>query len=232
LVLVDNGHYYLLREILKSSRREMTISMVDAEVSLNEKLAEVNAALQKGKTYLLATLDKMKAVAEHQEKEELRGLVHDSFAEEVSLIHQVLINPSVNDLSPLKALMRQGLANEKGRYSDLHEMEHFYSLLGVAFRQIGSWEECLDKALAIRLIQEASDNAIRHGNASAITLEFQKEEGRFHLSISNNGEMPEEVVPHNGLSHLQSLFAQKGGKLLIETSPVFALEAFFPLPKG
>jgi signal transduction histidine kinase len=159
-------------------------------------------------------------------------LVHDSFAEEVSLIHQVLINPSVNDLVPLKEEVRSGLESFEKNYSNLAEMERFYGLLGVHFFESGDFERCPDKVSVLSLIREATDNAIRHGNANEIHLLSSLSEGCYHLLITNNGSDPVRATPHNGLAHLISLFESKGGSLKLSLKPQFALEATLPLPKG
>lgn len=231
-ILRLEGHYLLLRERIKGGRREMTLGHVDDEMELNEQLARANAELLKEKASLLATLDEIKALAQHQERESLRALVHDSFAEEVSLIHQVLINPAVNDLVPLKEAVRSGLDSSEKNYSNLAEMEHFYGLLGVRFIEEGDFSLCPDKIGVLSLIREATDNAIRHGNANEIHLSSSLFDGFYRLKITNNGLSPLQATPHTGLSHLVALFESKGGSLKIIFKPDFALEALLPLPKG
>ena len=231
-ILYLDGHYLLFRERAKGARTSLTLSQVDAEMKLNEELREANLSLQKEKAALLATLDEIKALAQHQERESLRVLVHDSFAEEVSLIHQVLINPAVNDLVPLKEVVREGLESYEKKYSNLGELEHFYGLLGVSFLEEGDFTLCPDKASVLSLIREATDNAIRHGNANEIHLVSSSEGGVYHLRITNNGVSPLSATPHNGLAYLVSLFEQKGGKLSLIFVPHFALEATLPFPKG
>lgn len=232
LVLAHEGHYYLVREILRGKQKEMSVQDVDAEIALNTKLHSTNLALQKQKDLLLAMLDRIKLAAQGQAKENLRRLVHDSFAEEVSLIHQVLINPSVNDLRPLKELVRRGMLSYELTYEDLEELEGFYALLGVHFVNDGPFENCPDKPAVLEAVREASDNAIRHGNADEITLHSYLEAGHFYLRISNNGADPSSFVFHNGLTHLQNRFINAGGNLQVEMAPHFALLASLPLPKG
>ena len=172
----------------------------------------------------------MKGAAEHQEKEALRGLVHDSFAEEVSLIHQVLINPKLTDLTPLKTLMARGLTSYETRYEDLEEMERFYGLLGIRFIHEGDFALCPDKRNGLSLIQEATDNAIRHGNASEITIKSRVDSSFYLLEIANNGEKASTLTLHNGLSRFKKIFEQEGGELDVISSPVFAVR--LTLPKG
>jgi hypothetical protein len=231
-ILYLDGHYLLFRERSKGTWKSLTLRQVDAEMKLNEELREANASLQKEKTALLATLDEIKALAQHQERESLRVLVHDSFAEEVSLIHQVLINPAVNDLVPLKEVVREGLESYEKKYSSLDELEHFYGLLGVSFFEEGDFALCSDKVSVLSLVREATDNAIRHGNANEIHPFSSIQEGVYHLRITNNGISPLSATPHNGLAYLLSLFEQKGGHLVLVFSPRFALEVTLPLPKG
>jgi signal transduction histidine kinase len=231
-ILLINGHYYLLRERCRDNRRNLTLSYVDAEVGLNEELKQANESLTKEKAALLKTLDDIKALAQYQERQRLRFLVHDSFAEEVSLIHQVLINDKVNDLRPLKKVIRDGLTSYKEKYGSLEELERFYGLLGIRFVHEGDFNRCPDKATAISLIREATDNAIRHGNANEMTLTSRCENGFYHLSIANNGLQPKTATPHNGLAYLMAIYKSKGGSLAISLMPRFVLIASLPLPKG
>jgi hypothetical protein len=231
-VLRHRGHYYLLKEVSHNAWKELTLSTVDAEIALNEQLSSANHDLAREKTYLLATLDEMKALAQQEEKESLRSLVHDSFAEEVSLIHQVLINPAIDDLKPLKELVRRGLSQQEAAYEDLPALEEFYGLLGIKFVNEGSFEACPDKGSALSLIREATDNAIRHGNANTIRIVSRLQEGIYHLSISNNGKLPEELSLHNGLSHLKEVFEKEGGSFSATLKPEFSIEVSLPLTKG
>ncbi len=159
-------------------------------------------------------------------------MVHDSFAEEVSLIHQVLINPAIDDLKPLKELVRRGLSQQEAAYEDLPALEEFYGLLGIKFVNEGSFEACPDKGSALSLIREATDNAIRHGNANTIRIVSRLQEGIYHLSISNNGKLPEELSLHNGLSHLKEVFEKEGGSFSATLKPEFSIEVSLPLTKG
>lgn len=231
-LIVYQNHYLLVRERLRGVSREISFVNVDAEVALNEELTQANNELLKEKTYLLATLDEMKTVALTEEKKSFHALVHDSFAEEVSLIHQVLINPEVNDLKPLKELVKRGLSSVEPTYSDLEAMERFYGLLGVSFVHEGDFALCPEKELALSFVREASDNAIRHGNANVISLVSETREGSFVLLIRNNGASPKDFAPHNGLTHLRSLAEKKGGHLEVSLSPSFSLTLSLPLPKG
>jgi PAS domain-containing protein len=229
-ILLDRGHYLLAQQLHENQRLSLRLTPADNEVLLNQELAETNRRLQKDKTFLLATLDGMKGAAEHQEKEALRGLVHDSFAEEVSLIHQVLINPKLTDLTPLKTLMARGLTSYETRYEDLEEMERFYGLLGIRFIHEGDFALCPDKRNGLSLIQEATDNAIRHGNASEITIKSRLDSSFYLLEIANNGEKASTLTLHNGLSRFKKIFEQEGGELDVISSPVFAVR--LTLPKG
>lgn len=220
-ILLAHGNYLLAQELNENNRLALRLTPADSEVLLNQELAETNRALQKEKTFLLATLDGMKGAAEHQEKENLRGLVHDSFAEEVSLIHQVLINPSLRNLRPLKTLVAHGLTSYDTRYEDLEEMENFYGLLGLRFIHEGDFALCPDKQGGLRLIQEATDNAIRHGNASEITIKSRLDSSFYYLEVSNNGLTTPVETLHNGLEHLKILFEKEGGVLGVIPDPVF-----------
>jgi hypothetical protein len=74
--------------------------------------------------------------------------------------------------SPSKKWSVRALNPSRKNYSNLAEMERFYGLLGVHFFEEGDFSLCPDKVSVLSLIREATDNAIRHGNANEIHLLF------------------------------------------------------------
>jgi hypothetical protein len=218
-----------LRTPLKNGETELSFHDVSEELSLNTELKFVNASLAGEEKDLTTSLNELKKLARGQEKERLRGLVHDTFAEEVSFVHQILMNPSTNDLRPLKSLIREGFVDGKANGMTLEDIEEFYRLIGIHFENEGDFSSCPDKSLFLEVVHESIDNAIRHGEASSITVTSSTKDGHFFLKVSNDGKIPANLTFHNGLSHLKESLKKKGGNLAIETKPVFALIASLPL---
>lgn len=230
ILLYEEG-YLLFRTRFEDGHKEITFHDVNEEMLLNQKLLHANEELSQEEDILRARLDEIKRLAHSQEKERLRSLVHDSFAEEVSFIHQILINPKVKDLRPLKELVHRGLGNYEVSYRDLAEMEEFYSLLGVSFTNVGDFASCPKKELALECAREAIDNALRHGNATAISISNLLTAEYYELRIANNGQIPSSLRFHNGLLSMAAQLEKEGGSLRYEKEGAFTLIARFPIAK-
>jgi hypothetical protein len=225
----EGEHFYLLRWLDSRNGSEGILSDVTEEERLSLQIDEANKKLLKEQEALRNTLDVLKEIEREKVKERMLGLVHDSFAEEVSFIHQIVINPASNNLVPLKNLVKKGLENPERGLMNLESLIKDYEMLGVEFKVYGSLEGLPKEEMALEVIAESIDNAIRHGNASLITIRIESALKEYSVSIENNGVIPESFSPHNGLSHLEKLVKVEDGRLQITTDPVFTVKAFFKL---
>ncbi|HEY9594336.1 MAG TPA: sensor histidine kinase [Spirochaetia bacterium] len=81
-----------------------------------------------------------------------------------------------------------------------------------------------------RMVQESLTNALRHGNASEITVSFWVIDGELRLSIADNGAGAKEIVPGIGLSGMAERIAYVGGTMRAENSPYgFVVSSEIPL---
>lgn len=86
-----------------------------------------------------------------------------------------------------------------------------------------------------RNVQEAITNAIRHGGARSIDIRMRYEPQRVVLSISNDGDAPEEdplARPGLGINGMQERVKLLGGSLSVETGPPFTVTTIVPHPAG
>ncbi len=67
-----------------------------------------------------------------------------------------------------------------------------------------------------RTVQESLTNALRHGSATEISVNFWVVEGAVRISISDNGEGSKEIVPGIGLAGMTERLAQLGGTMKAE----------------
>jgi signal transduction histidine kinase len=81
-----------------------------------------------------------------------------------------------------------------------------------------------------RTVQESLTNALRHGNATEISVNFWVVDGAVRISISDNGEGSQEIVPGVGLAGMTERLAQLGGTMKAENLPFgFHVLAEIPL---
>lgn len=87
-----------------------------------------------------------------------------------------------------------------------------------------------DKIL-YRLVQEGISNALRHGNATEISISFARENGGVSLMIADNGIGFKEIVEGYGLLGMRERVGQVGGVTSIQSRPRegTTLTAWIPL---
>jgi len=86
-----------------------------------------------------------------------------------------------------------------------------------------------------RMVQESLTNALRHGNATEITVNFWVMDGALRLSITDNGAGSGEIVPGIGLSGMAERLSHVGGSMKAENTPFgFVVSGEIPLarPEG
>jgi signal transduction histidine kinase len=86
-----------------------------------------------------------------------------------------------------------------------------------------------------RMVQESLTNALRHGNATEITVNFWVMDHALRLSITDNGAGSVDVVPGIGLSGMAERISHVGGSMKAENTPFgFVVSGEIPLagPEG
>ncbi|MGO9309688.1 MAG: sensor histidine kinase [Spirochaetia bacterium] len=84
-----------------------------------------------------------------------------------------------------------------------------------------------------RMIQECLTNALRHGNATEITVSFWVVENAVRLSVVDNGAGAREIVPGIGLAGMGERIAHLGGAMKAENTAFgFLVSADIPLAQG
>ena len=68
----------------------------------------------------------------------------------------------------------------------------------------------------MRCAQEATSNAIRHGQASRIDITLELRDGALTLSIVDDGTGLRDATPGFGLASIRSRVEEMGGRLALE----------------
>lgn len=84
----------------------------------------------------------------------------------------------------------------------------------------------------LRVAQEGLTNALRHGQATRITLRVEANEGRLHLSVEDDGRGRLPLAEGNGLRGMRERLAAFGGALRIEQRQPQGLAVHADLPAG
>ncbi|MFN3964380.1 MAG: sensor histidine kinase [Silanimonas lenta] len=84
----------------------------------------------------------------------------------------------------------------------------------------------------LRVAQEGLTNALRHGQASRITLRVEAHDGQLHLSVEDDGRGRLPLAEGNGLRGMRERLAAFGGALRIEQRQPQGLAVHVDLPSG
>jgi signal transduction histidine kinase len=73
----------------------------------------------------------------------------------------------------------------------------------------------------LRITQEACANAVRHGNASRLTVSMTRQDGDIELAVHDTGTGFDPAAPHagSGLAHIRGRVAELGGTVDIDSAP-------------
>ncbi|TCZ79475.1 sensor histidine kinase [Paenibacillus albiflavus] len=99
-----------------------------------------------------------------------------------------------------------------------------YSIEGMPYALYPSIEVVMH-----RNAQEAITNAVRHGNASQVSIRVSYEPDQITMQISNDGELPKDTTRRGlGLSGMEERVKLIGGELLINAQYPFTVTTILP----
>lgn len=97
------------------------------------------------------------------------------------------------------------------------ELVQVAELIGCTVVFIGE-QPAQQKALRLlyATIREALTNAVRHANASELTVKIKQDKQKYHIEISDNGDVTvSKITEGNGLSALRQRLEQEGASLKV-----------------
>ena len=199
--LVEKGSAEIV--CFESSKEEELLAL---EEEKRAELSLLNADLN-------AQLDN---VAEMQKEKELlavKGYIHDSLAQKLSILHMFLLASENNDLRPIKAMLSEFELAAKEEEDDLPYLANLLREVGVELTWDGEFPiEEKARRLYIKTIKECASNAIRHGEAKHIKAEIKEH----RLSVHNDGAIPEDITYGNGLNGIEIEAEHLGYALRVE----------------
>lgn len=85
-----------------------------------------------------------------------------------------------------------------------------------------------------RIIQEAMNNSIKHGNASLIEININFSDNEIYMHIRDNGMGGENISEGFGLTHIEQRVKALGGRsgFTSEKDKGFELNIFLPKDQG
>ena len=157
----------------------------------------------------LSSVDK---IQKEKELLNVKGYIHDSLAQKLSILHMTLLMDKSSDLTEIKKLLMDLNISKDLKQDDLSYLKDLLEDIGVTLTIEGDLpKDASTASLFIKAIKECSTNAIRHGNAKNINVIISDNA----LQISNDGFVPDKVIFGNGLSGIKIEAEQLGYSLTV-----------------
>ena len=189
-------------------------SLLKQEESNKETLSNLNENLKEQ----LSNVDK---IQKEKELLNVKGYIHDSLAQKLSILHMTLLMDKSTVLTEIKKLLMDLNISKELKQDDLSYLKDLLEDIGVTLTIEGELPKNASTAsLFIKAIKECSTNAIRHGNAKSIKAVIKDD----CLVITNDGKVPDSVSYGNGLKGIQIEVEQLGYSLNIDVEKEFKVE--------
>lgn len=233
--------------VLFFTKRDMNIGpihcdcIVAIDVSEDDRLRQANEqaneALERVGAQLAESLEHVQKVAEEDARLLVHSRVHDVIGQRMSILHRSLeagdvSAETVEKMEPLLTSILDDLHgnDETDPRSAYQATLDAFKMAGLSYQVTGSLPEDPDVAgLFVRVIREASTNAIRHGQATCVWVRMSAGPSWHRIRIENDGVLPErKIVEHGGLSGMRRAASSLGGTLEVAVGPRFTLTVTVP----
>lgn len=227
-------------EITVNSREKYT-QVIAADVSKlalrQGELKEENKRLADANRRVKRLYDNMAEIVRDEEILSMKMRVHDDIGHSILSARKALLNnESIDAIKDNAAVWEKSIEllyhsnNMPDNYDDIEYAKERAAALGVQVFENGKPPEstALRRLFALA-IRESVTNCVRHAGGTKLYVTFKKGSGLFTAKITNNGKAPqEEIVEGGGLSALRKRIEKAGGKMIVQSFPVFELSVFLP----
>ncbi|MBR1581850.1 MAG: hypothetical protein IJ656_02350 [Bacilli bacterium] len=188
--------------------------LLKQEESNKETLSNLNENLKEQ----LSNVDK---IQKEKELLNVKGYIHDSLAQKLSILHMTLLMDKSTDLKEIKKLLLDLNISKDLKQDNLSYLKDLLKDIGVTLTIEGDLPKDMStSSLFVKAIKECSTNAIRHGNAKNINV-LIRDKG---LEITNDGFVPNEIIFGNGLKSINIEAEQLGYEVVIDLSKGFTVK--------
>jgi signal transduction histidine kinase len=206
------------------------IESLHRESKAKEEMAEINQEL-------LATRFMLKESSQRKERLRISRDLHDVIGHQLTALSLNLEVSSHKVPDEFKPMLRDNLQQAKNLLSDVREVvkemrnEEQFDLIATLNGLVEQLPNCqLEvinapsiRSLSIKqelvfCLQEGISNALRHGKADKITLDFESIDDKLKVTLQDNGYGEAEIVFGNGLTGMQERLADFNGKVELTTN--------------
>ena len=223
---IDNSSY---KFSIDNPLTQITCTNVTEEERLMSEIEENKTNLYKANQELNNTLETIESIQQYNELLAIKGKIHDSLAQQLSILHMFILNDNSKDLREVKKMLSNldsSLSTEENKGQDGKDLQELLRVIGIDLTINGTSPDNRDIRVFInKLIKETTTNAIRHGKANKIDVDILDNGSNLTISITNNGIIPSEVIYGNGLTSIENELRKINGSMSIKLEPYFTIIA-------
>ena len=153
-----------------------------------------------------------------------KAITEDSLAENADTLRKSW-NSTIHNFSNISTVWT---APDSSLQSELMQVAELIGCKVIFFGKQPTQRKALQ--LLYAAIREALTNAVRHADATVLTVKIEQDEKSYHIEISNNGSVSVSIITEgNGLSALRQRLEQEGASLEVCCSSGVSLLVDIPL---
>lgn len=238
--LLTDGTAWMFTKTYITLPMKKYIHISAADVSenwaLTSKLQNQNLELRRKSRELKDTIANLHTLSKEKELDNAKMRAHDIIGQRLTLLLRMIQTEDSLDYDLLTSLSKGLLEelkaenNEQNIFEELKRIQQIFTPIGVDIKIKGLLPDKEEQAsLFVDIIREASANAVRHGFATEVNIEIEKNENSYIMLISNNGHtITNFITPGSGIKAMKNNIESQGGDLEIIPYPQFKLRVNLP----
>lgn len=215
---------------------EAVFSDVTELYEKRQELKRQSRELKKMYQELKTLSENVQEATREQEILNMKSRLHDKMNMGVAAIRQMLRQNTTSEENAAAVVQfRRAIQvlQEENAYpqDDVTEFIRDAAVSGIQVKITGNLPET-EKALNLLLpvMREACVNAARHADATMLYVAVEQSPDIVTLHMTNDGKQPEEeITPRGGLVDLDKVIRKAGGRMVIQSWPVFVLTVTLPV---
>lgn len=215
---------------------EAVLSDVTELYEKRQKLKQQAKELKKMYQELKILSENVQEVTREQEILNMKSRLHDQMNMGVSAIRRMLLqNVTSEENAAAVVQFRRAIQvlQEENAYpqDDVAEFIRDAAVSGVQVNITGNLPKTGNSLqLLLTVMREACVNAARHADATKLYIAAEQSPDAVTLRMTNDGERPKEkIMPRGGLADLDKIIKAAGGRMEIQSRPVFVLTVTLPV---
>ena len=232
---------YFAEKVKTADGKEYTEAVFSNVTELYEKRQELkrqSRELKKMYQELKILSENVQEAAREQEILNMKSQLHDQMNMGVAAIRQILRQNTTSEKNAAAVIQfRRAIRvlQEENAYpqDDVAELIKDAAVSGIQVKITGDLPDTKDTlSMLLLVMREACVNAARHADAAILHVTAKQTEADVTLRITNDGKQPEEnITPRGGLADLGKMIVGAGGRMEIQSRPIFMLTVTLPVCK-